>query len=246
MKRQLSLFFCAAALIGALSAMPGNLAAQSTWNYPVKPGMPEWATFTTHDQMVKAIRIPNEVLNSLTTAELVELCLDYPLYGDIFAYNSLQDGLRQNIILCSNGVQELFRRQDNAQCLLNALKNYDLLTLESRVSILTDLEIGESVWKHSFLEVLTSHESVLANANAGQRREIAAIAAKNMLIKERGADKMYGSQGLEASAYLLGATLKSANVVAVPSPELEMFLRIGSSQDVTALVEELMNNYVKF
>jgi hypothetical protein len=232
--------------MSTLSTMPGYLAAQSTWDYPVKPGTPEWAAFTTHDQMIEAIRIPEEVLNSLTTVELVELCLSYPLYGDMFAYNTLQEGFLSNVAVNSNGIQELFRRQDNAKCLLDVLKSNDLLALESRAHVLTDSDLGESVWKHSFLEVLMSHEAVLVNANAEQKREIAAVASRNMLIKERGVDYLYGSQGLESSAYLLGSTLRTANIGAAPSPDLELFLRTGAVRDITALIEELMGNYVKF
>jgi hypothetical protein len=196
--------------------------------------------------MVEACRIPENVLNSLSTRELVEITLNYPLYGDIFAYNSLQDGLKNNIVLCSNGVQELLRRPDNARCLLDALKGHDLLTLESQEYVLTELKIGESIWQQSFLEVLISHESVLANAGVELLREIAAPAVKNTLIKERGITRLYGNQGLESSAYLLGATLKTAGIGAASSPELERFLKEGTTRDVRQLIEELVGNYVKF
>jgi len=240
-----SKLFCAMVLMSALSAGFCDLKAQTKWDYPVKPGTPRWEAFKTHDEMVKAVQVPNEVLNTLTTKELIEVCLNYPLYGDMFAYNSLQDGFKNNVAVNSNGVQELLRRRDNAQWLLDELKNRDLLTLESKERVSTSSKIGESIWEHSFLEVLMSHESVLANADAGQQREIAAIAAKNMLLKEREIG-MYGLQSLESSAYLLGITLKKANVGGAPSPDLEMFLRTGLSNDVSLLFEELISNYVRF
>ena len=237
---------CLGALLCALCMSFNELNAQTaTWDYPVKPGTPEWTTFETHDQMLEAIQIPESILRALTTKELVEICLNYPLYGDIFAYNSLQDGFRSNVSKNFNGIQELFRRKDNAQCLLNVLKNYDLLTLESREHASTDLKIGESIWKHSFLEVLMSQESVLTNANAEQQREIAVLSARNMLIKER-REQVYGYQSLESSAYLLGTTLKTGNSKATLSPNLERFLKDGTTCDVTLMIEELVNNYIKF
>jgi len=244
MKKAVKLF-CAVVLMSTTGAGFCSLKAQAKWDYPVKPGTPQWEAFLTHAQMVEAIRVPDEVLNSLTTKELVTVCLNYPLYGDMFAYNSLQEGFKKNVAVHSNGVQELLRRPDNVQCLLDELKNRDLMTLESRGHILTDLEIGESIWKQSFIEVMMSHESVLANADAEQQREIAAIAAKNMLLKER-SGYLYGAQSLESSAYLLGITLKTANVGDAPSPELDLFLRTGFSKDVALLSEELICNYVKF
>jgi hypothetical protein len=195
--------------------------------------------------MIEAIRIPEEVLNSLTTVELVELCLNYPLSFDFFAYNSLQEGLRQNVAVNFNGVQELFRRSDNAKCLLDALKRNGLLELQSKENVLTTLQIGRLINRYSIAEVLTSHEAVLTNADAGQLREIAAVAVKNTLLKERGTH-LYGSLSLESSAYLLGAALKTADVVAAPSPELERFIKNGTTSDVRLLIEELVNNYFKF
>lgn len=245
MKKNVNLF-CAAALMSALCAGFSEIRAQTVWDYPIKPGTPQWDTLETHDQMVKAIQIPDEVLNSLSTEELVNVCLGYPLYGDMFAYNSVQDGFITNVAVNSNGIQELFRRSDNVQYLLNELKEKDLLTFESQEYLLADLEIGEFNWKLSFLEAIMSHESVLTNANAEQRREIAAISVKNLLLKERGASFIYGIQGLESSAYLLGSTLKMANAINTPTPDLERFLRTGSAMNVAVLVEELIGNYVKF
>jgi hypothetical protein len=142
-----------------------------------------------------------------------------------------------------NGVQELFRRADNAQCLIDVLKDGDLLTL-SWATVPIEQTVT-SIMQNSFVEVLLSHESVLANANAEQQREIAAIAVKNMLIKER-QPQLYSWYNLESSACLLGTTLKMGNSRISLSPDLEAFLQTGTSQNVTQLIEELLNNYVKF
>jgi hypothetical protein len=224
-----------------MSATAFGVNAQRVWDYPVKPGTPQWEAFETHDQMLEATQIPEGVLSSLTTEELVEVCLNYPLYGDIFAYNSIQDGFRSNVVVNFNGVQELLRRTDNAQCLLDMLKSDDLLMLQSRKNISTTLQIGEAILRHSFLEVMMSQESVMVNTTAEQQTEIARIATRNLLIKES-QPEFYSDQGIETSAYLLGTTLKMANSKTVLSPDLEMFLERGASRDVTLLIEELIYN----
>ncbi len=238
--------FSAGVLMSALCLPLNESSAQTkTWDYPVKPGTPEWAAFTTKKEKVDACQIPEGVLNSLTTAELVEICLDYPLFSDIFAYNSMQDGFRSNVAVYFNGIRELLKRDDNAQCMLDVLKSDDLLTLSARKNISTILQIGESILRHSCLEVMMSHESVMANTTVEQRREIALITAKNLIIKES-EPEFYSNQGMESSAYLLGATLKTGNSKAVLSPDLERFLDYGASRDVTILIEELIYNSLKF
>jgi hypothetical protein len=247
--KKISMLLCAGVLACALCAPLDETSAQAAkapvWDYPVKPGTPQWAAFETHDQMLEAIQIPESILNSLTTEELVEICLNYPLSFDFFAYSSLLEGLVKNVAINFNGVQELFRRSDNVQCLLDVLKNNDLLMLQSKEAVLTTLEIGKLINRHSLVEVLLSHESVIANANAGQQREIAMIAVKNTLVKER-TPHLYSRYSLESSAYLLGATLKTADIGAASSPELERFMKEGTTQDVRQLIEELVGNYVKF
>ena len=54
---------------------------KTIWDYPVKPGMKEWATFETREQMAKACQIPFDVLNTISTKELVTVCLNYPLFN---------------------------------------------------------------------------------------------------------------------------------------------------------------------
>jgi carbonic anhydrase len=44
------------------------------WDYPVKPGSEEWAAFTTGLQMQKVCQIPENILEQLSTNELVVIC----------------------------------------------------------------------------------------------------------------------------------------------------------------------------
>ena len=79
-----SLVFCAA-----------TSAQNTTWSYPVKPGSAEWAAFQSHDEMLAACQIPADVLKSVTTEDLVEICMDYPLIFDAYAYDNLPEGIEK-------------------------------------------------------------------------------------------------------------------------------------------------------
>ena len=88
-----------------------------TWNYPIKPGTEEWKKFNSHDDMVEACRIPETICNSISTAELTELCMQYPLLYNAFAFNNLNDGLDKPYG-DFNGIRELFGRKDAVHELL--------------------------------------------------------------------------------------------------------------------------------
>ncbi len=130
------------------------------------------------------------------------------------------------------------------QPLLDVLGDDNLMEIQSLENISTTLQIGESISRHSFVEVLFSHVSVIDNADAEQRMEIARIAVNNMLMKER-LPHLYSRQGLESSAFLLGAVLKKATPKAAMSPDLVRFLSGNPTRDAAIFIEELVMNYLK-
>ena len=93
----------------------------ATWDYPVKPGMPEWKEFQLTTEMVKAYQIPEDVLSSLSTNDLTETCLQYPLFINVYAFNSLSDGI-ENLNSEFNGIRELYSRKDAA---IGLIKHYN-------------------------------------------------------------------------------------------------------------------------
>ena len=84
-----------------------------SWDYPVKPGMEEWKKLKGVEARIKACQIPEDILYSLSTEELMDLCLRYPFIYDIFAFNSLEHGFDQ-LFNNFNGIRELYKRVDVA------------------------------------------------------------------------------------------------------------------------------------
>lgn len=111
--------------------------------------------------------------------------------------------------------------------------------------VLTLLEVGNSIWRHSFIELLLSHESVMANASIEQLKEISKVTMRNMSIKEQ-QPRLYGQTVIESSAYLLCTTLTKQNGGAALSHELKKFLEDGTSRDITVVSDDLRRNYIKF
>ena len=87
------------------------------WDFPVKPGTEEWDQFQTHEEIVNARQIPEDILVSLSTDDLTTLCMEYILYASVFIFDHVDDGL-DALFDEFNGVRELFQRTDVVNGLL--------------------------------------------------------------------------------------------------------------------------------
>ena len=147
-----------------------------SWDYPVKPGSEKWKTFQSHDEMVEACRIPEDILTSLKTEELLLICLKYPLLLDIGAFNFFSDGYlayEEN----SNGIREFYQR-NNAPSVIYSY--YHLLNLE-------DAKMYSSilfVFRVSVVEYILSAPSVISKYSAKQRKEVAAVLYSKLNLKK--------------------------------------------------------------
>ena len=65
-----------------------------------------WKTFQTLEEMQSACQIPDDVLSNLSTEELVQICMDYPLFGNFSAYNDELVGIKK-VMDGFNGFTEL-------------------------------------------------------------------------------------------------------------------------------------------
>jgi len=124
------------------------------WNYPI--GTEEWNKMTTHQEALEACQIPEEILASLSTDDLTELCLMYPFFVEaLTVYPSYELGLI-GMFRDFNGIRELYQRKDVAKALL---KKYRCLM--QRMSILNgpalNVEKGLYICSIFDTELLLSH-----------------------------------------------------------------------------------------
>lgn len=89
-----------------------------------------WKTFQTLEEMQSACQIPDDVLSNLSTEELVQICMDYPLFGNFSAYNDELVGIKK-VMDGFNGFTELKKRTDAAEKLLDLYENVNVATLNS-------------------------------------------------------------------------------------------------------------------
>jgi hypothetical protein len=157
MKKKWIVLLFTSLIISSLSAQTEKVK----WDYPVKPGTEEWASFTTGQQMVDACQVPNEILEELSTRELIEICMNYPM---LFIYTASNDERAGISYMVENftGFKELSKRKDGLEKLITVYKNYPVLT-EVQNKLSKDFS---TPYKLPFLELLLSDDNFTKQLDA--------------------------------------------------------------------------------
>ena len=103
-----------------------------------------WKTFQTLEEMQSACQIPDDVLSNLSTEELVQICMDYPLFGNYLAYDNETFGIKK-VMAGFNGFTELKKRTDAAEKLLDRYANVNVMALNEdreNAEIYPNLKLG--------------------------------------------------------------------------------------------------------
>ena len=140
------------------------------WDYPVKPGMEEWDQMKIRQERLDACQIPDDVLSSLSTEDLTDICMENPLLITFVFRYSLYDRGLDTLFKNLNGFRELFKREDALRGLLNwygcAMQNLPFLYSDA-----SDSEKGGFTLKIMAMEFLfTRYHS--QNGNTDDYREI--------------------------------------------------------------------------
>lgn len=81
------------------------------YEYPVLPGTEEWAAFTTTQEMENSCQIPEQLLRNMSTEDLAQTVLKYPLLPNMLAYDAYEEGYNE-VKNSFNGLQELVSREN--------------------------------------------------------------------------------------------------------------------------------------
>lgn len=93
-----------------------------------------WQYLETNEVRWAALQIPDSLLPIMSTEELVEACMSYPLALDCFAYNDVQHGLA-DVIARFNGFAELKQREDAFEKVLDfySRKLEEIITFSNNI-----------------------------------------------------------------------------------------------------------------
>lgn len=173
----------------------------SSFEYPAI----QWSAFDTHEQKVAACEIPDSILPNIPTEELVEICMEYPLLFDAYAFDSPLEGIKK-VVSQFNGFKELMDRTDNCSCLFRYLKNNDVRNVN--FTLLTNVEEGTFLLRYSFCEYLLAFDNILNNSTEELKEEISSFVYE--ILENKELDRQhYALSGLSSSVYLWASILSN-------------------------------------
>lgn len=162
--------------------------------------------------MVAACNVPEDLLLNMSTQELVDLLLDYPLLGDLMLFSDINEGIsvmKQN----SNVLSELLSREDGASLLLEAYSDFkpiketklineivnkakddnneimDIIEDEKYDDVLE--EMTDSISENLFLEAILAQEDVMKQLNSTELNNLREVAAET--VEEKAESPIYAS-----------------------------------------------------
>ena len=239
-----NLYFIVILFIGILLASGCiNINSESeinTYTYPVQPGTDEWKSISGHDEMVAVCRIPDDILKNLSTSGLIDTILNYPLYGDMRAYNTLQQGFSA-MSSQFNGFQELYNRQDAGEKLIEKYRSLDPAAIDADWSL---IQKGDYDWSIQNIEVLLVQDAIQDKLNDTQKANLLQEAIAKYRTKLQYGE-VYSKYSQQTSLWLAGRTLQNLKyepfVKTMESDiSLQDFLNNGSFPDESDLKEILL------
>lgn len=178
--------------------------------FPIQPGTPTWQAFESHDQMLAACQIPEDLLKTMSTVGLVDTVMRYPLLGDMAAYNSTQHGV-DAVAAGFNGLSEMLMRPDAGAALMDVYRALDPTALSPAW---TSVQRGEYAANLSQIEALLAQRSIVASLSSAERLQLLDQAFQKAQAKQKLA-QTYGHSGLERSVWLIVRVLEGMNLESV-------------------------------
>ncbi|UEA31928.1 hypothetical protein [Granulicatella elegans] len=148
------------------------------FEYFITPKSEEWKKYSAYELQDK-LNIPKENVDKLNTKDLLDLVLDYPFIGDVYAFNTVEDGINE-IRKRFNPLDVLLNREDIAKVLYNRYINLENPVISKNIKC----EESDDCLKINFIEFLLEKNEVFIKLNEEQIREISKKAVKMSLESE--------------------------------------------------------------
>ena len=182
------------------------LAQTQVYNFPVKPGTEAWNKLETETERLSALQIPENILKSMSTQDLIITCMNYPAMGYYTAYNNPQEGM-DIVIQNFNGLQELMNRSDAPNLLLSVYKQMD----DELIS--TKMNQGSSNFqtiKRGFFEWIITQDAIL-NKMDESNRSVLLEEAQKRLYQKIDSKEEYSSLDYQPSLHLINRLKTNLN-----------------------------------
>lgn len=201
------------------------VAGSDVYDFSIRPGTPEWKTLHSHEEMIKVCLLPKSILEAIETEDLIETCLRYPLFVDMLAYQSLNQGFSL-VAAYFNGLEELIKRNDAG---LKLLKIYD------------EINSGKYDWTQQiYIEVLLSQNDILIKLNKENRNSLLKCCANNYKNRKyfSPVNKKYRTL---ANCLIMGRITEIDYPDLLIDTDLIVFIKEGNIRSRDTQLEELYN-----
>lgn len=242
MKKIESILFCVVLFLNITIAQNKS----SVYNFPIKGGSAEWKKFNTHNEMLEACQIPQSILVNMSNRDLLLTCLNYPLFPDMWAFNSLQNGF-ENVKKGFNGLQELFNRKDMVNELVAEYEKMDPDLFEKNGTL---LEHGKYAMEFAKIEILLAQSEILESMPTNGSKKVLTITYKNF-EKMLNHKELYSISSLEPIAYLMAKILQKEEKAEFEqklnkNKNLLLFSKTASMASIETIneISELVKNYL--
>lgn len=126
------------------------------YQYPVTSYDAEWQNYPHVQEKYVACHIPDEIIQELSTEELLELVLDFPLLINIYAYSSYDEGVKE-VAKQFNGMAELLKRTD---CLSVVSSYYQAYKIPKQQQLDYDALLPENPSGEDYAVIVNNEENM--------------------------------------------------------------------------------------
>ena len=175
-----------------------GICTEGKYEFPVLSDVSNWMQCPNFvSARKKCLQIPDACLGSLSTKGLLETCLEYPYFIDVFAYNDYQTGFN-SLVRQFNGYRELLERPD----LINALLEKYAAIGDERESYTGKVLFS---FRHFVFEFILAQDAVVDNLSEEQKKILVLLSFENIEMKKDNPDEFSGINFIPT--YLLYAKL---------------------------------------
>jgi hypothetical protein len=162
------------------------------------------ATGKSLEESFEIYKIPDHVLQCISTDGLVQSCISYPEMRMVWTRNSLQQGFDYIENKC-NGFEELWRREDKFHAIVDL---YKLLDFERDWTKYSDLENGFYEFNIIYHEIIIAQNEILQDLTDSQKIELFELVLEKLKIKFKKYED-FGGLGMAGSVAILSRIMLS-------------------------------------
>lgn len=229
----------------SLLLFAGGANAQNSekWDYPIRPDTEEWKVLKNHAEKLSVCQVPDSVLNQIATNDLIDLCLSFPMLGDIMAFNSAQDGI-DAFVQNFNGIRELYKRNDFAKYLI---KKYEQIDPSKFDKDMARHKKGEFSFQLMVIELLLGQEELISQLSLNEKKELIKLFTEKKIKKSD--TEVYGKLSHMTICYAIVGILNSCNYIVSSdaSSELKKYSKRKNLNESHLISEilDLSNSFIK-